>query len=112
MLQEYGIEFFLLGVSPHQKDSYISKVQKIEEDIVHKVFKGHLYEETIYEYMKSFCNEKTVSFLVELITKAKIPSGTSFQKIYHSCQNYISSRQNEVQKGITAAPVISLDIQN
>jgi hypothetical protein len=88
MMPDFGINSFLIGITITDGIHMIN----FEEHVV-KLFRFEIYKPTLYEHMNSLPSEKTISYLLELIFKEKIPNGSSFNLILHSCKNYIMNHQ-------------------
>ncbi len=89
MMPDFSINTFLISLDINSSMNLIN----FEEYVV-KLFRFEIYKPTLYEMaLGSLPSEKTVSYLIELIFKEKIPNGTSFDAVLHSCKSYIANHQ-------------------
>ena len=82
MVDEYGLNYFATGIYPQELPLFQHRAQQFEEHVVRDVFKCVIYQPTIFEAACEFLTENAITYIIKLLLKGKIPSGTPLNNIY------------------------------
>jgi len=83
MQYQAGIDMFAFGVRPEDFDIFRNRALQFEQYLIRNVFKGNIYQPTLYESANEFMNEEMVENLIKVILSDKILPGTSAQTIWY-----------------------------
>lgn len=109
MVQDFGLNSFSIGIIPEELYLFKVRAQQFEERIIRDVFKYEIYEPTIFEVADDFLTETSIAYLLKLIMKAEIPSGTSLRMIW-SLYSDVLTQANRIPSPIASpqTPVVRL----
>jgi mitogen-activated protein kinase 1/3 len=82
MQSHIGIEVFANGIPSVDLEIFRQRVIQFEEYILRDVFKGQVYQPTLYEEASEFLTEVSAKRLLEILFQEEVPSGTSYPHIW------------------------------
>lgn len=100
MVDEYGLNYFATGIYPEELNLFRVRAQNFEEYVVKDVFKFTIYQPTIFEVANEFLTENSIAYIIKLILREEIPSGTPLNGIY----SMISENINQTNRTPSPLP--------
>lgn len=109
LVTEFGLMFFTLGIKNEEFYIFRSMAQNFEEHVVRDVFKGTIYQPTLYETANDFLTENSIAHLFRLIVRGEVPTGTTLQSIWISQYPVlVDLNRDKSPVASSGTPVISL----
>lgn len=101
MVEEFGLNYFATGIYPEEFYLFKTRAQAFEESVVRDILKCIIYRPTMFEVANEFLTENSIAYLIKLILKGNIPSGTSLKSI---CSIYadVLSQANKTPSPISS----------
>lgn len=89
MQPNVGIDLFAYQVPSSELALFRNQVIQFEEFVIRDVFKGRIYQPTLYEESSEYLTEDKIKRLLEIVFNQEVPSRTPFSTILQCQGNFL-----------------------